>query len=252
MAATYPYALPVERYREVLAEDHDRMRSLVEEAGDRPVPACPGWTAADVVRHTAQVYLHKVESIRRGKMPTSDTGWPPEHVRTAEPGPLLDDAYRQLVGELDTHGPDDHAATWWPPDQTVGFWVRRMAHETSIHRRDIESAVGAETPVAEDLAADGIDEVLEIMLAGDWSDEVVPEASGSTVAVESAGHTWAVTMEPSQVTLTRDASGQPAARITGEPGAVLLWLWGRGPRPAVDGDGAAVSELRDRLARATR
>ena len=90
------------------------------------------------------------------------------------------------------------------------------------------------------------------MLAGDWSDEVVPEASGSTVVVESAGHTWAVTLEPSQVTLTRDAAGQPAARLAGEPGAVLLWLWGRGPRPAVDGDEAAVSELRDRLARATR
>ena len=54
-----------------------------------------------------------------------------------------------------------------------------MAHETSIHRRDVESAVGATTPVAADLAVDGIDEVLALMLAGDWSDEVVPEASGS-------------------------------------------------------------------------
>ena len=67
-------------------------------------------------------------------------------MRTDEPGPLLDDAYRQLVEQLDSHRPGDHAATWWPPDQTVGFWLRRMAHETSIHRRDVESAVGARPP----------------------------------------------------------------------------------------------------------
>jgi uncharacterized protein (TIGR03083 family) len=250
MTSAYPYALTAQRYRDVLAQDFTRMRSLVEEAGDRPVPTCPGWTADDVVRHTAQVYLHKAESIRLGEMPRE--GWPPEHVRTAEPGPLLDDAYRQLVGQLDAHDPADHAATWWPPDETVGFWLRRMAHETSIHRRDVESAVDAVTPVAQDLAVDGIDEVLELMLAGDWSDEVVPEASGATVAVEGGGHCWAVTLEPAQVTLERHAPGSPAARVTGEPGEVLLWLWGRGPRPSVDGDEGAVTELRDRLQRATQ
>ena len=250
MTLDYPYALSEERYRELLAEDFRRLRSLVDEADRRPVPDCPGWTAADVARHTAVVYLHKVASIRDGEMPRE--GWPPEHLQTAEPGALLDDAYAQLAGQLDAHAPGDHAATWWPPDQTVGFWLRRMAHETSVHRHDVERAIGATTPVAADLAVDGIDEVLDQMLAGDWSDEVVPEASGSTVVLESAGHTWAVTLEPSQVTLTRDATGQPAARVAGEPGAVLLWLWGRGPRPAVDGDDAAVSELRDRLARATQ
>ena len=216
------------------------MGALVEEAGDRPVPSCPGWTAADVARHTAMVYLHKVASIRDGVMPTHDSGWPPERVRTDEPGPLLEDTYRQLVEQLDIHSPADHAATWWPPDQTVGFWLRRMAHETSIHRRDVESAVGAETPVAPDLAVDGIDEVLALMLAGDWSDEVVPEASGATVLLEGGGHRWAVTLQPGEVTLDRsdadadaDADADPGAltapggRRTGPAGAVAV-----GTRPA--------------------
>ena len=184
-------------------------------------------------------------------MPTADSGWPPERVRTDEPGPLLDDAYRQLVEQLDIHGPADHAATWWPPDQTVGFWLRRMAHETSIHRRDVESAVGAETPVAPDLAVDGIDEVLALMLAGDWSDEVVPEASGATVLLEGGGHRWAVTLQPGEVTLDRsdadadaDTDAEPGAltaRVVGEPGQLVLWLWGRGPQPSADGSPAAVA-----------
>lgn len=250
MTLDYRYALPVERYRELLAKDFQRLRSLVDEADARPVPDCPGWTAADAVRHTAQVYLHKVASIRDGEMPRE--GWPPEHVHTAEPGPLIDDAYAQLVGQLDAHVPGDHAPTWWPPDQTVGFWLRRMAHETSIHRHDVERAVGEPTPVAPDLAVDGIDEVLDQMLAGDWSDEVVPEASGGTVLIESGGHTWAVTLEPAQVTLARETPGQLAAQVTGDPSEVLLWLWGRGPRPAAYGDEAVVTELRNRLARATR
>jgi uncharacterized protein (TIGR03083 family) len=256
MTLDYPYALAAERYRELLEDDVRRLRALVEQAGDRPVPSCPGWTAADVVRHTAMVYLHKVASIRDGVMPTPESGWPPEQVRTAEPGPLLEDAYQQLVEQLEAHSPADHAATWWPPDQTVGFWLRRMAHETSIHRRDVESAVGAETPVAPDLAVDGIDEVLALMLAGDWSDEVVPEASGATVLLEGGGHRWAVILLPGEVTLARpdgdpDAA-EPTARVSGEPGQLLLWLWGRGPQPPASGSPAAAVELRGRLVMATQ
>jgi hypothetical protein len=32
--------------------------------------------------------------------------------------------------------PEDPAGSWYTPDQTVGFWIRRMAHETVIHRID--------------------------------------------------------------------------------------------------------------------
>src|SRR5690606_4655181 len=41
------------------------------------------------------------------------------------------------------------------------FWVRRQAHETAIHRVDVESARGDEvSPVGEAFAVDGIDELL--------------------------------------------------------------------------------------------
>jgi hypothetical protein len=30
----------------------------------------------------------------------------------------------------------DPAGSWYTPDQTVGFWIRRMAQETVIHRID--------------------------------------------------------------------------------------------------------------------
>ena len=249
MSDLYPYALGFARYRQLLEADYARLRSVAPGALERPVPECDGWTGRDVVLHTAEVYLHKAESIRRGVMPQP---WPPEGLRERDPLALIDEAHARLVGELDAHEPADPAWTWWPQDQTVGFWVRRMAHETSVHRRDVESAVAEATPVAEDLAVDGIDELLLLMLAGDWTGDEVPTASGSAVVLESGGHVWQVTLHPDRVDVAREQDGGAAATVSGEPGDVLLWLWGRGPRPLADGDPAVVTELRERLALATR
>ena len=41
-----------------------------------------------------------------------------------------------------------------------------------MHRADVEAAAGTVTPVDRELALDGIDEVLLMMLAGDWSDDL--------------------------------------------------------------------------------
>jgi uncharacterized protein (TIGR03083 family) len=249
MSNLYPYALGTDRYRELLGQDAARLRAVAPAGLDRPVPDCPGWTGADAVRHTAQVYLHKVETIRLGDWPDP---WPPEHLEAAEPLALFDDAHARLVEAFEAHGPAEPVRTWWPADQSVGFWVRRMAHETSVHRHDVERAAGEPTPVAADLAVDGIDEVLALFLAGDWSDEPVETATGSRVVVSSGGHDWEVTLGRERVDLARSATGAATASVTGEPTAVLLWLWGRGPLPGVEGEEAVVTELRDRLALATQ
>jgi len=45
----------------------------------------------------------------------------------------------------------------------AGFWVRRMAHETIVHRADARHAAGDATDIPADLAADAIDEWLTVM-----------------------------------------------------------------------------------------
>ena len=45
---------------------------------------------------------------------------------------MLDRSYAALVGELTTRDPSDPGGTWYEPDPTVGFWVRRMAHERAL------------------------------------------------------------------------------------------------------------------------
>ena len=64
-----------------------------------------------------------------------------------------------------------------------------MALEAAVHRYDAELAHRDPTPVADDLAVDGIDEVLRVMLAGPWWAERVETEHpvDAVVAVESGG-----------------------------------------------------------------
>ena len=246
MTAPYPYALPFDRYRALLARDHARMVELAASAMTSAVPACPGWTGEDLIRHTAMVYLHKAESIRTGAKPTGT--WPPAELDQMQPVPALQQCYARLMDQFDTHEPTDPAFTWVKSDQTVGFWIRRLAHETSIHRFDLESALGQPQPIDPDLAVDGIDEILTVMLVRSRPDD---DATGATVTLRSAGLAWTLTVAPEVVTLERQVSDRADAQISGRPSELLLWLWGRGPLPEGNQQSGAADELRRRLASAT-
>ena len=66
-----------------------------------------------------------------------------------------------------------------------------MALEVAVHRYDAELAHDEVTPIPDDLALDGVDEVLRVMLAGPWwASRVVTEHP-----IEAAGRRrvrWAV------------------------------------------------------------
>ena len=154
---------------------------------------------------------------------------------------------------FDRSGPATPSATWWAPDQTVGFWARRMAQETAVHRVDAESAVGKATPVDAALAVDGVDEVLVLMLAGDWSDEPDDAATGQGVVISTGGRNWLATFDRESVTIAEDA-GAGDATLEGDPSDVLLWLWGRSAdeQATRSGDEGALRLLRSRLVLATQ
>src|ERR1700727_2002950 len=133
------------RYLESLAADFALLRAaaIADGAGGltAPVPTCPGWTMADLTRHVGEVYLHKTLAMRLGDFP-GEQDWPAE-VEALPPLDLLDRAYVDLVPELPTRDPDPPAPSWYRPEPTVGFWRRRMAQETLIHRLDAEQAAQA-------------------------------------------------------------------------------------------------------------
>jgi uncharacterized protein (TIGR03083 family) len=245
-------------YLKHLDADQVRLRAAAVAAGlTAPVPSCPGWTVDDLVRHTALVYLHKVECMRTGVEPEQ---WPPD---TAGEGAfdLLDRGYAALGAEFATRADNEPAGGWYEPDKTVGFWVRRMAQEAVIHRVDAELAAGGEvTPIPADLAADGIDEVLTIFLAYEastWPDyftDGLSAAAGRSVLVSTGAARWLVQPGDDAVRVGPATDGKPSAQVSGDPSAVLRWLWGRADDSAVrlDGDRDAVAKLRALLATATQ
>lgn len=236
-----------QRYLDLLRSDAARLREVAAPRLDAQVPSCPGWTVADLVEHTGIVYLHKAEALRLGRPPNP---WPPPE-RADQPAlQVFDDGLADVLHELTARDPDEPAWSWAAGEQTVAFWFRRMAQETVMHRVDAELASGAVTPADPELAADGVDEILRIMLAHpDWDSDI---AAGSTFVVQAGDRQWTVRVE--QTVEIADGAGTADATVSGAPHDVLLWLWGRTGDDTVqrEGDVAKLVDFRRRLADATR
>jgi uncharacterized protein (TIGR03083 family) len=238
-----------------LSDEYELLSAALAAAGpDARVPSCPDWTAAQLEEHVAVVYQHKVEAMRRNAMPKP---WPPP-----EGIAPLPDAWAWLTAEFAARPPEQATPTWFDPDQTVGFWIRRMAQETAIHRVDAQLTAGADvTPIAADLAEDGIDEVLRtfvVYAAECWPEDfadVLPGADPRPVRLTTGRRGWLVTVAPAGIAVTDDDHGgtgagrgeDAAATVTAPPDLLYRWLWNRSgehERPRVDGDESLVSQLR--------
>jgi uncharacterized protein (TIGR03083 family) len=188
--------------------------------------------------------------MRRGSHPEP---WPPAGIDDEEPVALLERAYAALAAEFASRSPQAYAFTWYAPDQTVGFWIRRMAQETVIHRIDAELAAGVDqAPIPDDLALDGVDEFLIAFVefgSRTWPDEygeVLATTDGRSVRLETSGAQWLVRPTPESVEVrVSDLDGAEAA-VAAKPADLLRWVWNRSDDTVVSisGDPGLVTELR--------
>jgi uncharacterized protein (TIGR03083 family) len=127
-----------------------------------PVPSCPGWTVADLLRHIGEV--HRWASFIVATAATDD----PDSSTVVGPIPVdaglaewVTDGHGALVETLRAAPPDLACWQFLRAPSPLAFWARRQLHETAVHRMDAELAAGqAISPVAADVAEDGIDEML--------------------------------------------------------------------------------------------
>jgi uncharacterized protein (TIGR03083 family) len=224
---------------------------------DPAVPSCPGWTVRDVVGHTGAVQRQKEQIVRErwidggpGLADPPDSGL----VAWFQAGSEL------LVETLANTDPSTPIHSWHPADQTAGFWYRRMAHETAIHRVDAELGHSIVNPVEPILAADGIDEILTVMMEG-YPEWATPTSTRELLRIKCTDQpgswslgfiTWSG-VGPESGTEYRDEPGivfeeaaKPTAVLRGTAGDLDLFLWGRGPREALmtEGDLALIDKLR--------
>jgi len=239
-------------YLDHIRADGDLIAALAPRGLDRPVPVCAPWDVRHVVAHLASVYDHKVMAMRLGRKPNPGE-WVTDEPYGKDTVEWFEDEHAKLLAELTVHSPKAPAWSWWEADQTVGFWYRRMAFETVVHRVDVEMQFGSPSAIDSALAIDGIDEVLTVMLAGDTEAAASVPATG-TVEVLADDAAWSVVFEEARTTVTPGRRTSPHATLSGDPGAVFLYLWGRVPVDGLTrrGDETRIASLRSRLAAATQ
>ena len=141
------------------------------------VPTCPDWSLRELVVHLggSQRWVDRMVRARSPEeLPEEDT---PGYDGPSDSSPeslvaWLTDGAERLAEALREAGPA--TTMWsWTPQRDSGFWARRMAHETVIHRADAYAAIpGATYELAPDVAADCLDEWLDVVtLAASMADE---------------------------------------------------------------------------------
>ena len=133
------------------------------------MPWCPDWDAADLLWHLTKVQRFWGGTVTdRPAEPTEGEESYDARRPTTYAGAARRLRRRQRSPRRRPWTASDPATeAWtWSDDHTVGFILRRQAHEALVHRIDAEQAAGSPSTVDPRLAADGVAEVLGVMYGG--------------------------------------------------------------------------------------
>jgi uncharacterized protein (TIGR03083 family) len=157
-----------DRFCDEVANQTGLLREVVAGADlSVTVPTTPEWTLARLLRHVGGNLRSLETAVRTGEAVTEPERQIPGHGGPAGDDPAaldawLADAAARCAATLRAAGPDAQAQVWtvrWP----AAAWARRAANDIVVHRADAAGAVGAGYRVAPDLAADAIDEFLDLL-----------------------------------------------------------------------------------------
>jgi uncharacterized protein (TIGR03083 family) len=221
-----------------LSDEGARLAAAARRRGPRaPVSACPGWTVTDLTAHLGWVYrwVTTIVGEQREKAPARDDR------SLVDPDPSDSDgvmtrlnlAHEGLLTALGAAAPDLQCWTIWPPPgSSRDFWIRRMVHETLIHRVDAEDDGGAGRTLGHDLdprvAADGIDEMVCGFARRFERYLRSPDAGMFTLRPTDADGSWWIRISGDPPTFGRGPAGSEAdADVEGRAGELLLLLWNR-------------------------
>lgn len=217
------------------ADDGPRLLAAAETGWDRPVRHCPGWDAAELVRHMGGVLEWMAAVVRSGdRVARRSLPGPPEDV-TALPA-WYRRALDQALDVLGATDPDTPTWTFAPPgsDRRVRWWCRRVAMETAVHRWDAEEGAAGMVPsgLGGELAADGIEEFVTDLLPTMLGSDGQPALTGTLHLHATDGPCeWWIDLGARRAE-ARHAKADTAVRATRSD--LLLWLVNREPADPVE------------------
>jgi uncharacterized protein (TIGR03083 family) len=215
-----------ESHLSTLSAAAEALLRSADGAMDASVPSCPDWNVADLVTHVGLVWGWAADIVTTKDGATF--GAPPEGPSEEQ---LLSWAWAQQGRLLDALGAADPDAECWTfgEPRTARFWFRRQALETVLHAWDAESALGTPSRIDPEVAADGVDEHLTVMVPRSlrrspdgWGGESV-----HLHRTDGDGE-WVVRLGPEGAVATERAHSKADVALRGDAEALWLWCANRG------------------------
>jgi uncharacterized protein (TIGR03083 family) len=234
-------------YIDAVREQGSALADAASLAGlDAAVPTCPDWQVKDLLRHTGYVHRWAARHITEQPPAVLDGPSEAEILSGGAPDDELIGWFRAghaaLTEALACADPDVRAPAFMATAPTpLGFWARRQAHETAIHRVDADCALGVLPVYPAAFAVDGIDE----LVTGFGARRRYQPAAGSdglAIVASDTGSAWLVSSaEGRSVASPAAPSVAGACTVTGRASDVYLFLWNRsGSGVTVTGDRAVL------------
>ncbi|MET0456036.1 MAG: maleylpyruvate isomerase family mycothiol-dependent enzyme [Mycobacterium sp.] len=152
-------------FRATLLEETRALGDVIRDADPAtPVSTCPGWTMNQLLKHVGRGHRWSAQIISERRLQPLD----PRDVRDGKPPAdgdaaidWLNQGAQLVIDAVDRVGPE--ARVWtFNGAKPAGWWIRRRAHEATVHRADATLAVGNAFELAAEVAADGISEWIEL------------------------------------------------------------------------------------------
>ena len=192
------------------------------------VPSCPEWDVAALATHQGRVFRWAAALVESRSQEfihprtVGDVGEGEDPIDWLEAGAAH---VLEVLGKTDPDAP-----VWNWADGAPGparFWIRRMAHEVTIHRADAEAAAGLANPVEPaELASDGIDEYVHLIRARSRDAKFVPPTGSYHFHTTDVEGEWLVRFDDAGLTVTREHAKADVA-VRGPASALELFLYNR-------------------------
>jgi uncharacterized protein (TIGR03083 family) len=236
-------------YASIIEAESARIVAALEANRAGSIPWSDRWTVAHCAKHVGVTH-HVVSRVIEDR-PIADFGLIAtlDAPDKSDPGlgSWVASGTAALAAQLRTTDPESECWSWYAEGRDARFWARRMAQETLVHRWDAEIGAGVVmAPMDPNVAADGVDEYLDIFTA--TSRALAHSPAGPSISWETtdANTGWLLRLpaEGQRVLAREHSRGDLALRGPAE--GLLLFAWGRlDPADAgieIDGDTTVLDE----------